>query len=250
MTGLNQFLTDVPILAGTVCCGRCHNETRSTVFIQIGVEIGDPQIVGVAEFLFGVDRGQAERQTPRTLGGLGIDLVHIEWRIGHDIVAAAVQIVGVVIEGICFVAGLNDTVEPVNSHIHQAELGIVLHFFLSIKGHGGIGFHPGGIDKITGLNKHPTAAAGGVQKDTAGWFQYIDDHLDQGFGREEHTIVLGDVFGKLIEEVLIDAANDIAAHLVQRTVVEDAKKFCQQFVREHGVVLRQHTDELLRLDLH
>ena len=157
---------------------------------------------------------------------------------------------GVVIEGICFVAGLNDTVEPVNSHIHQAELGIVLHFFLSIKGHGGIGFHPGGIDKITGLNKHPTAAAGGVQKDTAGWFQYIDDHLDQGFGREEHTIVLGDVFGKLIEEVLIDAANDIAAHLVQRTVVEDAEQLGQQFVGEHGVVLWQHTDELLRLGLH
>ena len=223
MTGLNQFLTDVPILAGTVCCGRCHNEARSTVFIQIGVEIGDPQIVGVAEFLFGVDRGQAERQTPRTLGGLGIDLVHIEWRIGHDIVAAAVQIVGVVIEGICFVAGLNDTVEPVNSHIHQAELGIVLHFFLSIKGHGGIGFHPGGIDKVAGLDKHPAAAAGGVQQNAAGRLQHIDNHLDQRFGREEHAIVLGDVLSEFIEEVFIDTADDIAAHLVQRTVVEDAE---------------------------
>ena len=220
------------------------------MFIQIGVEIGDPQIVGIAELLFCVDGRQAKGQTACALGRLGIDLVHIEGRIGHDIVAAAVQIVGVVIEGICFVAGLNDTVEPVNSHIHQAELGIVLHFFLSIKGHGGIGFHPGGIDKVAGLDKHPAAAAGRVQKDTARWLQHIDDHLDQGFRREEHAIVLSDVFGKLIEEVLIDAANDIAAHLVQCAVVEDAEQLGQQFIGEHGVVLRQHTDELLRLGLH
>ena len=250
MTGLNQFLTDVPILAGTVCCGRCHNETRSTFLVQVGIKIGNPQIVGIAELLFCVDGRQAKGQTACALGRLGIDLVHIEGRIGHDIIAAAVQIVGVVVEGVGLIAGLDDAVQTVNGHIHQAELGIVLHLFLSIKGHGRVGFHPSGVYKISGLDKHTAAAAGGVQQNAAGRLQHIDDHLDQRFGREEHAIVLGDVLSEFIEEVFIDTADDITAHFVQRAIVEDTKKFCQQFVREHGVILGQHAGELLRLGLH
>ena len=110
-----------------------------------------------------------------------------------------------------------------SSHIHQAELGIVLHLFLSVEGHGVVGDHARMVYKVAGLHKHTAAAASRVQQNAVGRLQHIDDHLDQGLGREEHAIVLSDVFGKLIEEVLIDAANDIAAHLVQRTVVEDAE---------------------------
>ena len=131
-------------------------------------------------------------------------------------VAAAIQVIGVVIEGMRFTAGPDDTVEPMNSHVHPAELGIVLHFFLPVKSHSRIGFHSDGIDKIAGMDKHTAAAAGRVQKNADGWFQHIDDHLDQGFGRKEHAIVPGSVLGKLIEEVLIDAADDVAAHLREK----------------------------------
>ena len=55
MAGLHQFLPDVPILTGTVGGRRCHNESRPALLIQVGIEIGDPQVVGIAEFLDGID---------------------------------------------------------------------------------------------------------------------------------------------------------------------------------------------------
>ena len=157
---------------------------------------------------------------------------------------------GIVVEGVGLITGLDDAVQTVNGHIHQAELGVIFHLLLTVEGHSRVGFHPSGVYKISGLDKHTAAAAGGVQQNAAGRLQHIDDHLDQRFGREEHAIVLGDVLSEFIEEVFIDTADDIAAHFVQCAIVEDAKKFCQQFVREHGVILGQHAGELLRLGLH
>ena len=144
---------------------------------------------------------------------------------------------GVVIEGVGLVPGFDDAIEPVDRHIHQAELGVVLHLLLSVEGHGGVGLHTSGIDKVAGLDKHSSAAAGGVQQHTALRFQDIDDHLDQGFGGEEHPIVLGDILGKFVEEIFIDAADHVAAHLVQGAVVEDAQQLGQQLVGENGIVL-------------
>ena len=46
------------------------------------------------------------------------------------------------------------------------------------------------------------------------------------------------------------AADHIAAHIVQRIIVEDAQQFPQQFIREDGVVLRQNALQLLALLLH
>ena len=106
------------------------------------------------------------------------------------------------------------------------------------------------IDKITGLDKHSAAAAGGVQQNAAGGFQHIDNHLDQGLGREEHAIVLGDVLCKLIEEILVDATDDITAHLIQSTVIENAQQLRQQFIGEDGVILGQHAGKLFGLRFH
>lgn len=115
--------------------------------VQLGVKVGDPQVIAVSDFLFGIDGGQAKRQPPCTLDGFGIDLVHIEGRIGHHIVTASVQIMGVMIERVGLIAGFNETMVPVNRHIHLAELGVLVHLFLAIKRHGGVGLHPGG--KVT-----------------------------------------------------------------------------------------------------
>ena len=157
---------------------------------------------------------------------------------------------GVVIEGVGLVAGFDDAVEPVDRHVHQTELGVVLHLLLAVEGHGGVGLHAGGVDEVAGLNEHAAAAAGGVQQHTALRFQDIDDHLDQGFGGEEHPIVLGDILGKFVEEIFIDAADHVAAHLVQGAVVEDAQQLGQQLVGENGVVLGQDARQLFRLSLH
>ena len=97
------------------------------------------------------------------------------------------------------------------------------------------------------MDEHAAAAAGRVQKHAALGFQHVDDHLDQGFGREEHAVVLGDVLGELVEEVLIDAADHVAAHLVDGAVVEDAQQLGKELVGKIGVALGQDALELLAL---
>ena len=127
---------------------------------------------------------------------------------------------GIVIESVCFVAGEDLAVETVDSHIHQAQLGIVLHLFLAVEGHSRIGGHSGMVHKIAGLDEHTATTAGRVQQDATLRFQDIGNHLNQRFGREEHAIVGCDVLGKFIEEVFVDPAQDIATHFVQCTVVK------------------------------
>ena len=157
---------------------------------------------------------------------------------------------GIMIERIGFIAGLHHAGQTVDRHVHQTELGVVLHLFLTVEGHGIVGHHACMVHEIAGLNKHTATSAGRVQQDAGGGLQNIDDHLDQRFGRKEHSIVRCDVLCKFIEKILIDATDHIAAHIVQRIVVEDTKQFSQQLIREHGVLLRQDAGELLALLLH
>ena len=137
-----------------------------------------------------------------------------------------------------------------HSHIHQAELGIVLHLFLSVKRHGVVGDHARMVYKVAGLHKHTAAAASRVQQNAVGRLQHIDDHFHQRFRRKEHAVILCHILGKLIQKVFVDTADHIAAHIVQRIIVEDAQQFPQQFIREDGVVLRQNALQLLALLLH
>lgn len=69
----------------------------------------------------------------------------------------------VVVKGVGFVAGVDDAGKAVNRHVHQAELGVVLHLFLTVESHGIVGYHTGMVHEIAGLNEHTAAAAGGVQ---------------------------------------------------------------------------------------
>lgn len=79
--------------------------------------------------------------------------------------AVAVQIVGIAVEGVGLIARFDDAVEPVDSHIHQAELGVIFHLLLTVEGHSRVGLHTGFVHKIAGLDKHAAAAAGRVYKD-------------------------------------------------------------------------------------
>lgn len=69
---------------------------------------------------------------------------------------------GVVIEGVGLIAGLDHTRQPMYRQIHQAQLGVVLNLFLPVKGHGVIGLHPSVLHEVTGLHEHTAAAAGRV----------------------------------------------------------------------------------------
>ena len=250
MAGLDKFFTDALVFALTVGSRGRHHKTRTAMLVQVGVEIGHPQIICVADFLGLVHAGQAKGQPPGTLRRLRLDLIHVKRRICHHIVAAAVQVVGIVIEGIGFIAGLDHAGQTMHSHIHQAELCVVLHLFLSVKRHGVVGDHARMVYKVAGLHKHTAAAASRVQQNAVGRLQHIDNHLHQRFRRKEHAVILCHILGKLIQKVLVDTADHIAAHIVQRIIVEDAQQFPQQFIREDGVVLRQNALQLLALLLH
>ncbi len=149
MTCFYEALADIFIFSLAVRCGGRHNKARTTPLIQIAVEIGNPKIVSVSDFLILVDARHTEGQSLGTLAGFRFYLIYIKRRICHDIIAAPVQVVGIVIEGVCLIARLDNTCQAVNRHIHQAKLGIVLHFLLPVEGHRTVGIHTGLIDKIS-----------------------------------------------------------------------------------------------------
>ena len=104
MSGANQRLPDILILSLTVRCGGRHNETCAAMLVQIRIEIGNPEIVGVADLFVFVYTRQTKRKPPGVFAGFGLDLIHVERRIRHDVVTAAVQVMCVMIEGICLVS--------------------------------------------------------------------------------------------------------------------------------------------------
>ena len=129
------------------------------------------------------------------------------------------------IEGIGFIAGLDHAGQTMHGHVHQTELGVVLHLFLSVEGHGVVGDHARMVYKVAGLHKHTAAAASRVQQNAVGRLQHIDDHLHQRFRRKEHAVVLQPHSWQTYSKVLVDTADHIAAHIVQRIIVEDAQQF-------------------------
>ena len=70
MAGADQLLPDVLVLALAVRRRGRHDESGAALFVQIGVKVGYPQIVGIADLFFLVHAGHAERQPPRSAGRL------------------------------------------------------------------------------------------------------------------------------------------------------------------------------------
>ena len=248
MAGLDELFADA-LVAGLAAVrrGGRHDKTCAAGIVQIGVKVGNPEVVGISDFLVFVDAGQTEGQTPRAACGFRLDFIDIERRVGHDIIALPAEVMRVVIKGVGFVAGADDAGKTVNRHVHQAELGVVRRFFLTVEGHGVVGDHTRAVDEIAGLDKHAAAAACGIEQYAGGRLDHIDDHLDQRFGREKYAVVGCDGLREFIEEIFVDAADDVAAHVIERVVVEDAQKLRQQRIGEDGVVLGQYADELFAL---
>ena len=63
MTSADQRLPNILILSLTVRCGGRHNETCAAMLIQIGIEVGNPEVVGVADLFVFVHGRQTERKT-------------------------------------------------------------------------------------------------------------------------------------------------------------------------------------------
>ena len=104
-------------------------------------EIGNPKIVSVSDFFAFVNTGHTKWQSACIFAGFGFYFIHVKRRIRHYIVTATVQIMCIMIKTVSLITRFDNTGKTMHSHIHQAELGIVLHLFLSVEGHGVVGDH-------------------------------------------------------------------------------------------------------------
>ena len=69
------------------------------MLIQVAVEIADPDVVAVGDLAVLVDTRQAKGQPRIALDLVGVDLIHVEGRIGHHIIGLADQFVRVFVVG-------------------------------------------------------------------------------------------------------------------------------------------------------
>ena len=93
------------------------------------------------------------------------------------------------IERVGLITRDNPTIQTVYCHVHQTELGIVFHLFLTVEGHLCIGIHTTSIHKVASLNEHTSRTTSRIKHYALFWLQYIYEHLYQRLRCEEHTIV-------------------------------------------------------------
>ena len=154
MTCLHQFFTNLFITSLTVSCRRSHNKTCTTCLIQICIEIRNPKIVCISYFLIFVFLWHTKRQSSSISCCFCLYLIYIKRWICHNIVTLAFQMMGIMIETVCFITRFDYTGKSMNRHIHKAELSIIFYLLLSIKSHTLIGLQSRLIYKITSLHKH------------------------------------------------------------------------------------------------
>mgnify|MGYP002508136047 CR=1 FL=1 len=104
------------------------------------------------------------------------------------------------------IPGFDNAVESVDRHVHQTELGVVLHLLLSVEGHGGVGLHAGGVDEIAGLNEHAAV----LPKDYTIFSDELLAELLRIFNNSALDEVGGDVIGRIYEYFLNKFAKNIA----------------------------------------
>ena len=158
VAGVGQLLADVAVFVAGIGGAGGHDETGAATAVEVGIEILDPQAVGVGDGAgLGIGTWQAERQAAVDihLRGhfLGIDPIHIEGRVGHDEIALANQVLGLIVKGIALadIGGI----EAVHHQVHARQLGVGVALFLAVEGHQ---FIDGGMahvfDEVAGLHEH------------------------------------------------------------------------------------------------
>ena len=130
--------------------------------------------------------------------------------------------------------------EPVHGQVHlrQADGGVVL---LDAAESEPLGRAPTVLlHRACALDEHAAGAAGRVEHGAAVGVEHVGDERDQRDGREELAVVVRLLVGELRQEVLVDAAEDVAGDLLQLFGVQLAQQVAQHIVVERLVLaLRQ-----------
>ena len=153
---------------------------------------------------------QAEGQARVALDALGVDQVHVEGRIGHHEVALADQGVLVLVVG----DGLGDLAfQPVDGEVHLGDADGVAVLLLAVEDDLLRRVPALVLDEVAGLDEHAARAAGRVEDNAVVGLDDVDDGLHERGRREELAVVVRLLDGELGEEVLVDAAEDVAGGL-------------------------------------
>ena len=227
VAGLDQLLPHLGLTAAGAGGLRGHDETGAALVAQVAVEVADPDVVAVADLVLFVDAGQAEGQARVALDLVGVDLVHVEGRIGHHVVGLAHQFVRVFVVG----DGLLDVAfQAVDGQVHLGQPnggGVLLQ---TAEGEPLGGALAVLLDDARTLHEHAAGAAGRVQHRAALGVEHVGDQRDEGDGRKELAAVVGLLVGELGEEVFVDAAEDITGDLLQLVGVEGAQQLAEDLV--------------------
>ena len=105
------------------------------------------------------------------------------------------------------------------------------------------------LDEVAGLHEHAARAAGRVEHRAVVRLDDVDDGLHDRGRREELAVVVRLLDRELGEEVLVDAAEDVAGGLLDLRAVEEAHQVFEHLGLEDAVVLRQDAEERLELGL-
>ncbi len=83
-------------------------------------EVTDPHIIAVGTIFAIIDSGQTKGQTWIRFDFVSVNFVHVEWRIGHDVVGLAEPLMRIFVEGDHF---LDIAFQTVNRQIHPGRIG-------------------------------------------------------------------------------------------------------------------------------
>ena len=103
------------------------------------------------------------------------------------------------------------------------------------------------LDEVAGLHEHAAGAAGRVEDDAVVRLDDVDDGLHDRRRREELAVVVGLLHRELGQEVLVDAAEDVAGGLRICSLSNSRIRSSSTFGLEDAVVLGE--DALKRLEL-
>ncbi|MNJ55213.1 hypothetical protein D3C77_506900 [compost metagenome] len=121
MAGFHELLTHLRVFPTRAGSLRGHDKACPPLIIQVAVEVLNPKIVCVRDFLGFVNTWDAKRQAWIVFDFLSIHLVHVEGWIRHNVIDVTPEFfMGIVVVGDGLLAAHHIAFETMNREVHFA----------------------------------------------------------------------------------------------------------------------------------